>query len=50
MPAKTSTAGGGREIDSHLEAWTKSVAKALSHPTRMGILERMERATPSRSR
>jgi DNA-binding transcriptional ArsR family regulator len=42
MPAKSSTAGGGREIDAHQEAWTKSVAKALAHPTRMGILERME--------
>src|SRR2546423_13402548 len=43
MPARPGTAGGGREINSHLEAWTKSVAKALSHPTRMGILERMEK-------
>ena len=43
MPGRSSTAGGGREINSHLEAWTKSVAKALSHPTRMGILERMEK-------
>jgi DNA-binding transcriptional ArsR family regulator len=43
MPGRSSTAGGGRQISSHLEAWTKSVAKALAHPTRMGILERMEK-------
>src|SRR5438876_9861877 len=43
MPGRSSTAGGGREFDVHLEAWTKSVAKALAHPTRIGILERMER-------
>src|SRR2546430_5151305 len=42
MPGRSSPAGGGRDINSHLEAWSKSVAKALSHPTRMGILERLE--------
>src|SRR2546430_6798454 len=41
MPGRSSPAGGGRDINSHLEAWSKSVAKALSHPTRIGILERM---------
>src|SRR5436189_3705695 len=42
MGAKTSRGGGGTQFDAHLETWTKSVAKALAHPTRIGILERLE--------
>jgi DNA-binding transcriptional ArsR family regulator len=39
--AKSTSGRGGAQTDSHIESWTKSVAKALSHPTRIGILERM---------
>jgi DNA-binding transcriptional ArsR family regulator len=42
MGAKASRGGGGTQFDAHLETWTKSVAKALAHPTRVGILERLE--------
>jgi DNA-binding transcriptional ArsR family regulator len=42
MAAKASRGGGDARIDAHLETWTKSVAKALAHPTRIGILERLE--------
>src|SRR5947208_15561443 len=43
MGSKPSRGGGSTTFDAHLETWTKSVAKALAHPTRIGILERMER-------
>src|SRR3954464_10244290 len=42
MGAKSSRGGGATQFDAHLETWTKSVAKALAHPTRIGILERLE--------
>ncbi|MFL5911749.1 MAG: helix-turn-helix domain-containing protein [Gaiellaceae bacterium] len=29
------------QLDAHVEGWTRAVAKALAHPTRIGILERM---------
>src|SRR3954453_14343140 len=42
MGPKMSRGGGGTQFDAHLETWTKSVAKALAHPTPVGILERLE--------
>src|SRR3954463_9524121 len=42
MGATSTRGGGGTQFDAHLETWTKSVAKALAHPTRVGILERLE--------
>jgi DNA-binding transcriptional ArsR family regulator len=48
--AKGTTAAAKRPIDANLESWARSVAKALSHPTRIGILDRMNqigRTSPS---
>ena len=50
--AKGTTGGGKRPINANAEAWARSVAKALSHPTRIGILDRMEeigRTSPSQA-
>jgi DNA-binding transcriptional ArsR family regulator len=46
------SAGNKRSFDANLEAWARSVAKALSHPTRIGILDRMNevgRTSPSQA-
>ena len=42
MGSQLSRGGGRTTFNAHLETWTKSVAKALAHPTRIGILERLE--------
>ena len=49
MP-KGSNAAEARHIDANTETWARSVAKALSHPTRIGILSRLDevgRTSPS---
>ena len=52
MAKGRTNAGGKRAIDANLEGWARSVAKALSHPTRIGILDRMNevgRTSPSQA-
>jgi DNA-binding transcriptional ArsR family regulator len=48
VPKGTNSAG--QPMDAYAETWARSVAKALSHPTRIGILGRLNevgRTSPS---
>jgi DNA-binding transcriptional ArsR family regulator len=50
VPQGIDAAHGRRNINTYIEGWARSVAKALSHPTRIGILDRLNevgRTSPS---